>query len=60
MTFQALQAGSQLVSEPTGYYSMDDVSEAIRREEALGIPHDEGLSHEFDELDRDAFGGALG
>lgn len=60
MTFQALQAGSQLVSEPMGYVPMDDVALATRREEFLGAEHDEGLSHEFDQLDRDAFGGALG
>lgn len=60
MTFQALQAGSQLTFEPQGYVPMDDVAEAIRREELLGAEHDEGLSHEFDQLDRDAFGGILG
>ena len=60
MTFQALQAGSQLVSEPVAYVPMDDVSIAQRREEFLGAEHDEGLSYEFDELDRDAFNGALG
>ena len=44
------------------YVPMDDVSEARRYEEMQGRheTNPEGLSNEYDELDRDAFGGVLG
>ena len=61
MTYQALQVMSDpsLVSDSVG---MDDVSEALRYEESRGLGSDnpEGLSNEYDELDRDAFGGVFG
>ena len=62
MTVQMLsaaEASQVLVSEPV---AMDDISEARRWEEMHGLTPDnpEGLSNDFDELDRDAFGGVLG
>lgn len=61
MTFQAISAATPLISEME-YVPMDDVSEARRYEEMQGLREDnpEGLSHEYDELDRDAFGGVFG
>ncbi len=60
MTFQAISAATPLVSEMQ-YVPMDDVSEARRYNEMQGRHEDnpEGLSNEFDELDRDAFGGVF-
>lgn len=61
MTFQAISAATPLISDME-YVPMDDVSEA-RRYDKLNGHHEEnpeGLSHEFDELDRDAFGGVFG
>ena len=60
MTYQAISAVS-LPSEPSVFVGMDDVSEALRWDEMQGrVPENpEGLSNEYDELDRDAFGGVF-
>lgn len=58
MTFQALAAVSPSDTGPA-IVGTDDLSEALRWEQMQGHTPGEGLSDEYDELDRDAFGGVF-